>query len=350
MKGLNIIVIFAYLHLIGYNAALISSWGSWRKSESMCRDEAAMTRTRLHMDPQHRCKYYQRCSMFKSVENETLPNIALNQPATMSSKYQDYGAELITDGGILTDMFFGSCAQTKMDSSPWIRIDLGSNEYISYVEEIIIFNRFDCCSSRANNLSITVGDDPTGQNNSLCNVQENMNLELVRILCHQRIFGRYIHVRVPGPQILHLCEVQALGGRYKNLALGKSVIASSEDSTRPLARLTDGNLNEYTENTGIDQNPWMRIDLGQVVQVHLIRLYIGRHARYIENSIVSVGYHFASNTMVFCGVVLKSNKMSGTKESYIVKCTQKGSHVQINLIVKSNDFLSISEVEVLGDL
>ena len=66
-------------------------------------------------------------------------------------------------------------------------------------------------------------------------------------------------------------SISFIQGRFKNLALNKTVTALSPDSNTPIARLTDGKLNGNAENTGTaGQVPWFNIDLGAEAQVYLV--------------------------------------------------------------------------------
>ena len=62
-------------------------------------------------------------------------------------------------------------------------------------------------------MTVIIGDDPDGTNSTICGSRMNMNTEVARFVCHQPQVSRYVHIRIPGPQYLHLCEVKVLGER-----------------------------------------------------------------------------------------------------------------------------------------
>ena len=64
-------------------------------------------------------------------------------------------------------------------------------------------------------MTVTIGNDPDGTNSSICGSRMDMNTEVARFICQQPQVGRYVHLRIPGPQYLHLCEVKVLGERSK---------------------------------------------------------------------------------------------------------------------------------------
>jgi hypothetical protein len=75
-------------------------------------------------------------------------NLALGKPATQSSIYPHrihavagYAVDGNTDGEFLN----GSTTHTKKEQGNWWQVDLGSKKNIN---QIIIYNRTDCCANR----------------------------------------------------------------------------------------------------------------------------------------------------------------------------------------------------------
>jgi len=56
-------------------------------------------------------------------------NVALNRPSNQVSTWNDvngnYNAMYANDGGHGTDMFYGPCAHTNVETNPWWAVDLG---------------------------------------------------------------------------------------------------------------------------------------------------------------------------------------------------------------------------------
>ena len=79
-----------------------------------------------------------------------------------------------------------------------------------------LYNRGDCCSERLNNVKVKVGMDSTGKTNDVCGSVEDMGTKnTTKITCCELIPGKYVHVEIPGPQYLSLCEVQVHGYNAK---------------------------------------------------------------------------------------------------------------------------------------
>jgi Leucine-rich repeat (LRR) protein len=80
-------------------------------------------------------------------------NIARGKTVTASSVYRkDYVPSRLTDGSR------SSVAHTLNDAVEWFKIDLGES---SFVDEVVIYNRRDCCKERAENIKIHLSVDGT---------------------------------------------------------------------------------------------------------------------------------------------------------------------------------------------
>jgi hypothetical protein len=82
-------------------------------------------------------------------------NLALGKPATESSTYPysilvaaSYAVDGNTDGEFLN----GSTTHTNIEQGAWWQVDLGSKKNIN---EIIIYNRIDCCANRLSNYQVS---------------------------------------------------------------------------------------------------------------------------------------------------------------------------------------------------
>jgi hypothetical protein len=83
------------------------------------------------------------------------PNVALGKPTSQSSNgYVDKGYSFVAvDGNTNGKWEAGSVAHTVQESGPWWKVDLeGTYE----IEEIIIYNRQDCCAARLQGVLVEV--------------------------------------------------------------------------------------------------------------------------------------------------------------------------------------------------
>uniref|UniRef100_H3AU79 Fucolectin tachylectin-4 pentraxin-1 domain-containing protein n=1 Tax=Latimeria chalumnae TaxID=7897 RepID=H3AU79_LATCH len=148
------------------------------------------------------------------VENQCVtqgcPNIALKGVATQSSMYDYRGApEHAIDGNNNSSYGGKSCTHTKLEFSPWWRLDLQENHAINIV---IITNRVDCCSERLRGVEVWVGSSPeiNDINSFKCTPWTSVEFPKprLRFSCNGRNV-RYITVTIPNrKEYLTLCEVE----------------------------------------------------------------------------------------------------------------------------------------------
>ena len=58
------------------------------------------------------------------------------------------------DGNTSGDHMRKTCTHTTGEDDPWWRVDLGSS-YL--VNQVVVYNRVDCCSGRLRNMEIRIG-------------------------------------------------------------------------------------------------------------------------------------------------------------------------------------------------
>jgi hypothetical protein len=79
-------------------------------------------------------------------------NIASGKTVTASSVYGNFAPSLLTDGNR------SNLVHTNDGPVEWFKIDLGES---SFVDEVVIYNRRDCCKERAENIKIHLSVDGT---------------------------------------------------------------------------------------------------------------------------------------------------------------------------------------------
>ena len=98
---------------------------------------------------------------------------------------------------------------------PWWEVDLGS---IELIDEIIIWNRTDCCTTRLSNFRVLVSEQPFGDR-SLAELEADSSILSLSIdaldgptetLSIGRV-GRYVRVQLAGTNYLSLAEVEVMG-------------------------------------------------------------------------------------------------------------------------------------------
>lgn len=93
-------------------------------------------------------------------------NVALNKPTTQSSLYAaSYPASRAVDG--ITTGRNPDFTHTKDEANPWWQVDLGA---VYDVNEIVIWNRTDCCWERLQNYFVMLSETPITSNSTTKNV------------------------------------------------------------------------------------------------------------------------------------------------------------------------------------
>jgi hypothetical protein len=122
------------------------------------------------------------------------PDLAAGRPFRLSSTWSGFAACLAANG------CHNLMLHTELEESPWVEIDLGSPRRVRRLE---VFNRDDCCGSRATPLVAEVSVDRSGW------------AEVAR---SDRDFGswkpsfparvaRFVRLRVPRRSVLHLQSI-----------------------------------------------------------------------------------------------------------------------------------------------
>lgn len=142
-----------------------------------------------------------------------LPNLALSKPSIQSSDYFDYAASRAVNGSLSGGA--DAVTHTQFQNQPWWEVDLKET---AKIEEIVLFNRTDCCQERLSNFYILISDKPFNTSNVLDAVKQ---AGVYSIYVKDAIdksaayklsqIGRYVRIQLAGEGILSLSEVQIFG-------------------------------------------------------------------------------------------------------------------------------------------
>jgi len=157
-------------------------------------------------------------------------NLAQGKSASQSSTYTGFPASLAVDGNTNGSAGAGSVTVTNNDAYAWWQVDLGASATLN---NIVVFNRTDCCGSRLSDYWVFVSDTPFAPTDTPATLQNRpatwSNHQTVSPLILAQIpttaQGRYVRVQLSGANYLSLAEVQVYG-TFTTLSLGISGPAS----------------------------------------------------------------------------------------------------------------------------
>ncbi|XP_003450306.1 fucolectin-4 [Oreochromis niloticus] len=294
----------------------------------------------------------------------TYQNVALRGKATQSNRYQGgwdvFGAASnAIDGNRESRFDHGSCSHTATETNPWWRVDL-LESYI--ITSMSITNRGDCCDERITGAEIHIGN--TLQDNGAANPRVGVIPRTPAGSSHtitfsNRVEGRYVTVRVPGPnRILTLCEVEVYGYRAptgENLALqGKATQSSVQTLGYNAYNAIDGNRNSKLEKgscaqTNYDVSPWWRLDLCKTHKVFSVKIVNSdSDPERLNGAEIRIGDSLDNNgnSNPRCAVIT-SIPAGGIQE---FQCNgMDGRYVNV-VIPRREEYLSLCEVEVYGSV
>jgi hypothetical protein len=206
-------------------------------------------------------------------------NLALGKTTSQSSLAAPEGESYkAVDGN--TDGHFPNASVTHTSGklpNAWWQVDLGAS---SVVNEIVIWNRTDCCTERLTDYWVFVSDTPFAANDTPANLagrtgtwgtRQTTSPSPATRIALPGIQGRYVRVQQTGTVILSLAEVQVMGWTVSltNLALGRLTTQSSLSSGGgPSGNAVDGNTDgtfgngSVTQTSGKTATSWWQVDLG----------------------------------------------------------------------------------------
>ena len=140
-------------------------------------------------------------------------NLARGKPAKQSSVYRTAGASQAVDGNRDGNYFAGSVAHTWENPQAWWQVDLGA---VYQIDQVVIYNRTDCCSEKLSNFSLWVTKTDVAGSNLAApgiwrrNYPGKAGRKTVFKVNHP---GRFVRVQLNGENYLHMAEVEVYG-RY----------------------------------------------------------------------------------------------------------------------------------------
>jgi hypothetical protein len=298
--------------------------------------------------------------------HSTSINLALGKSTTQSSTYShptSPTSDKAVDGNTSGKFSDASTTQTNKEQGAWWQVDLGA---IKTINQIIIYNRTDCCKDRLSQYRITVSIDPTYNKTYQKDFHSVPDPVATIDLGIKGIEGRYVKIQLLNkePSVLSLAEVKVMGldkkdsniiniyDNSKNLALGKSTTQSSTHnadsaSGKAVDGYTDGNFfgNKFSvTHTNKDQGAWWQVDLGAIKTINQINIYnrtdccMDRLSQY--RVIISINPNIKTYQKDFHSAPNPTATIDLGIEGI------EGRYVKIQLLNK--DYLSLAEVEVMG--
>ena len=139
-------------------------------------------------------------------------NLALGKPATQSSNYYEtvrYHASKAVNGDTQGVWYTNSITHTKKEQGAWWQVDLGSKKNIN---EIIIYNRTDCCANRLSNYQVSISDKADFSTHIY---QQDFHVapnpkKTIKLDAPGKQ-GRYVRIQLLDKNYLSLAEVQVIG-------------------------------------------------------------------------------------------------------------------------------------------
>ena len=169
-----------------------------------------------------------------------IENLALNQPTTQSSTGFSGVASRAVDGNTNGNYNQNSVTHTNPNTTnPWWRVDLGAN---SNIESISVYNRTDnCCTSRLDGAQVYLGNINSTNPADYTEIGTLTGSTSVQTLSSGNAPGRYVMIRINGPGILSLAEVEVMGAA---ISLGRSstVVTTSSSASTSAAQSGGGSF------------------------------------------------------------------------------------------------------------
>ncbi|MEL6925971.1 MAG: GEVED domain-containing protein, partial [Bacteroidota bacterium] len=141
-----------------------------------------------------------------------LVNLALDKPTEQSSKSHGGKSERAVDGNTNGKFKNKSVTHTKFEFQPWWEVDL---EERTEIDNVVLWNRTDCCKHRLNYFFVMVSEKPFKTDN-LYNLLKSKEVKYFyhegridkAITIPVQARGRYVRIQLAGPGVLSLAEVE----------------------------------------------------------------------------------------------------------------------------------------------
>lgn len=274
----------------------------------------------------------------------TVGNIAFGKYATQSSTDHGGIASRAIDGNTSGIWSQGSVTHTVNESNPWWEVDLGGRYDI---DEIIIYNRTNCCMDRLSNFTVSIRDGSTTTFSQFNSNYPNPSISLDA----GGATGSIVRVQLNGTNPLSLAEVEVFGtantgGQISNVALSKPVTVTAYQTGNPGSNLVDDDPDTRWSASGYSQAA--TIDLGAEYNISSTEVICYGDRAYqftIESSVDGNSYSTivdrSSNTTPGTNSLPITDNFSSTNARYI-RMTVTGASAY------SGSWVSIEEIRVFG--
>jgi len=211
-----------------------------------------------------------------------LSEVSYSKTATQSSDYSGGVAGRAVDGNTNSRFSGRSCTHTQSTDKPWWMVDLGS---FYDVQQVIVFNRGDCCQSRLSSFAVRVGNNPDrwdAEANAKCGETHDAKTKAtLHVACSMsKTSGRFVYVTKLDRGYLTLCEVKVIGKKsiFQPVSQNKPTKQSSTDFGASSARAVDGNTegdfkHESCTHTKKTLYAWWRVDLQRSYSIKDVIVY-----------------------------------------------------------------------------
>ncbi|XP_022807816.1 uncharacterized protein LOC111344820 [Stylophora pistillata] len=291
-------------------------------------------------------------------------NFALRKPTLQSSTFNNtqLGVSGVSgkavDGNSDTEFRNGSCSHTQANNPSWWRVDLGPDKVA--VSDIFIVNRISTSPviARNRNYNITLGDNSEVVNNLQCKGLYSFVNFTASAVCFTNPLttGRYVGILTTKQHSLQLCEVEIY--LRDNLAFRKQTNQSSVQYGGVSSRAVDGISDTSYQarsctHTRREDNPWWRVDLGQVEPVSEVYLVNQADEWFFRQNNFEIRVGTVSDnggiTNPRCGDKENYSLPQGEGVSFFCRPVLFGRYVTIRSLRTDNEHFTLCEVEVYSE-
>ncbi|XP_062574338.1 uncharacterized protein LOC134275769, partial [Saccostrea cucullata] len=277
--------------------------------------------------------------------SSAVKEVARGKKSYLSSTLAHYKPAVCNNGNL------NDFCHTKIDATPWYRIDLGARYD---VDEVRIFNRRRCCGNRFRDALIQVGDSLGSLKTCGTFKGPGKTGQMIKIKCPGGMRGRWVQITQRYRSAMNLADVQVFASKsasqvvkpavVKELARGKKSFLSSTLAHFKPAVCNNGNLNDFC-HTKIDATPWYRIDLGKSYSVDEVRIFNRRNCcgNRFRNAVILVGETLGS--LKTCGTFKGPGK---TGQMIKIKCPGGMTGRWVQILQKYRSAMNLADVQVFG--
>lgn len=273
---------------------------------------------------------------------EAASNLALNGTALQSTTAYGGSASRAIDDNTNGNWNTGTITHTSNANNSWWQVEL---ERTSDIEEIVLHNRTNCCSSRLSDFTVSVLDE----SGSVVWSQFYADTPSPSLSIPLNQAGKTVRVGLDGT--LSLAEVQVFGSELQgdyNLAPEGIATQSSTShgglASRAIDKNKQGNWkNKSVTHTANESNPWWQVQLAETSNISDINIY-GR----IDNCCISRLSNYTVEVLNDAGVNVYSRTFNSAPNPSV---TADANGVQGRIVrvrINGTNPLSLAEVEVIG--